>query len=100
MILSDMARLPRFDLAGVLQRVVQRGNNRLLCFLADDPELRFCVAFGNPVRSSPMTSPGIWPLKRLINATLETLPDDPTWDTPARMAGTPGHLAGGTSHVA
>jgi putative transposase len=35
-ILSDMARLPRFDLAGVPQHVVQRGNNRLPCFLDDD----------------------------------------------------------------
>jgi len=47
-----------------------------------------------------MTFPGIWPLKRLINAALETVSGDPTWDSPARMAGTPGHLAGGTSHVA
>lgn len=31
-----MARLPRPDLAGVPQHVVQRGNNRLPCFLDDE----------------------------------------------------------------
>lgn len=31
-----MARLPRPDLAGIPQHVVQRGNNRLPCFLDDD----------------------------------------------------------------
>lgn len=36
MILSDMARLPRFDLAGVPPHVMQRGNNRLPCFLDDE----------------------------------------------------------------
>ncbi|MDE1898372.1 MAG: transposase [Xanthomonadaceae bacterium] len=30
-----MARQPRFDLAGIPQHVVQRGNNRLPCFLDD-----------------------------------------------------------------
>jgi putative transposase len=30
-----MARLSRFDLAGVPQHVVQRGDNRLPCFLGD-----------------------------------------------------------------
>ena len=33
-----MARLPRPDLAGVPQHVVQRGNNRLPCFLDDEGE--------------------------------------------------------------
>jgi putative transposase len=40
-ILSDMARLPRFDLAGVPQHVVQRGNNRLPCFLDDEDRQRY-----------------------------------------------------------
>lgn len=33
--LMDMARLPRLDLPGIPQHVVQRGNNRLPCFLDD-----------------------------------------------------------------
>jgi REP-associated tyrosine transposase len=41
MILSDMARFPRFDLAGVPQHVVQRGNNRLPCFLDDEDRQRY-----------------------------------------------------------
>ncbi len=41
MILSDMARLPRFELAGVPQHVVQRGNNRLPCFLDDEDRQRY-----------------------------------------------------------
>jgi putative transposase len=36
-----MARLPRFELAGVPQRVVQRGNNRLPCFLDDEDRQRY-----------------------------------------------------------
>ncbi len=39
--LMDMARLPRFDLAGVPQHVVQRGNNRLPCFLDDEDRQRY-----------------------------------------------------------
>ena len=31
-----MARFPRFDLVGVPQHVIQRGNNRLPCFLDDE----------------------------------------------------------------
>jgi putative transposase len=34
--LSRMARLPRFDLPGIPQHVVQRGHNRLPCFLDDE----------------------------------------------------------------
>lgn len=34
--LRCMARSPRFDLPGIPQHVVQRGNNRLPCFLDDD----------------------------------------------------------------
>lgn len=30
-----MARLPRFDISGVAQHIVQRGNDRLPCFAAD-----------------------------------------------------------------
>ena len=43
-----MARLPRFDLAGVPQHVVQRGNNRLPCFLDDDDRQRYlqCLRHG------------------------------------------------------
>ena len=36
-----MARLPRFELAGVPQHVVQRGNNRLSCFLDDEDRQRY-----------------------------------------------------------
>jgi REP element-mobilizing transposase RayT len=36
-----MARRPRFDLAGVAQHVVQRGNHRLPCFLDDDDRQRY-----------------------------------------------------------
>lgn len=36
-----MARLPRPDLAGIPQHVVQRGNNRLPCFLDDDDRHRY-----------------------------------------------------------
>ena len=36
-----MARLPRLDPPGVPQHVVQRGNNRLPCFLDDEDRLRY-----------------------------------------------------------
>lgn len=36
-----MARLPRPDIAGVPQHVVQRGNNRLPCFLDDEDRQRY-----------------------------------------------------------
>jgi putative transposase len=36
-----MARLPRLDLPGVPQHVVQRGNNRLPCFLDDDDRTHY-----------------------------------------------------------
>ncbi len=35
-----MARMPRPDLAGIPQHVVQRGNNRLPCFLDDEDRQR------------------------------------------------------------
>jgi len=36
-----MARLPRFDFPGIPQHIVQRGNNRLPCFLDDGDRLRY-----------------------------------------------------------
>ena len=39
--LTRMARLPRIDLPGIPQHVVQRGNNRLPCFLDDGDRLRY-----------------------------------------------------------
>lgn len=36
-----MARLPRLDLPGIPQHIVQRGNNRLPCFLDDGDRLRY-----------------------------------------------------------
>jgi putative transposase len=43
-----MARLPRLDLAGIPQHVVQRGNNRLPCFLDDEDRQRYlqCLRHG------------------------------------------------------
>jgi putative transposase len=38
---ASMARLPRFDLPGIPQHVVQRGNNRLPCFLDDEDRRRY-----------------------------------------------------------
>jgi len=39
--LARMARPPRQDLAGIPQHVVQRGNNRLPCFLDDEDRQRY-----------------------------------------------------------
>ncbi|WP_425522650.1 transposase, partial [Xanthomonas phaseoli] len=36
-----MARLPRIDVPGIPQHIVQRGNNRLPCFLDDGDRLRY-----------------------------------------------------------
>ena len=36
-----MGRMPRFDLAGIPQHIVQRGNNRLPCFLDDSDRSRY-----------------------------------------------------------
>lgn len=36
-----MARLPRLDLPSIPQHIVQRGNNRLPCFLDDSDRLRY-----------------------------------------------------------
>lgn len=37
-----VARLPRLDIPGVPQHIVQRGNDRLPCFAADDDYVRYC----------------------------------------------------------
>ncbi|MGN7724832.1 transposase [Luteimonas sp. 22616] len=47
-----MARLPRLDLPGIPQHVVQRGNNRLPCFLDDRDRLRYLQL----LRESPATT--------------------------------------------
>jgi putative transposase len=39
--LGRMARLPRFDIPGIPQHIVQRGNNRLPCFLDDQDRYRY-----------------------------------------------------------
>lgn len=39
--LARLARLPRLDLPGIPQHTVQRGNNRLSCFLDDGVRLRY-----------------------------------------------------------
>src|SRR5690606_40374739 len=41
LIVDAMARLPRIDLPGIPQHIVQRGNNRLPCFLDDGDRLRY-----------------------------------------------------------
>ncbi|MCD9045525.1 transposase [Luteimonas sp. MHLX1A] len=47
-----MARLPRFDLPGVAQHIVQRGNNRLPCFLDDGDRLRYLTLLGEALAAS------------------------------------------------
>lgn len=44
--MPDMARLPRLDLPGIPQHIVQRGNNRLPCFLDDGDRLRYLHLLG------------------------------------------------------
>ena len=41
-----MARQPRMDLPGISQHIVQRGNNRLPCFLDDDDRTRYLHLLG------------------------------------------------------
>lgn len=41
-----MARQPRFDLPGIPQHIVQRGNNRLPCFLDDADRRRYLRLLG------------------------------------------------------
>jgi putative transposase len=38
-----MARLPRFDIPGIPQHIVQRGNNRLPCFLDDHDRRQYLL---------------------------------------------------------
>jgi hypothetical protein len=47
-----MARLPRFDLPGVAQHIVQRGNNRLPCFLDDHDRHRYLALLGEALRDT------------------------------------------------
>lgn len=47
-----MARLPRFDLPGVPQHIVQRGNNRLPCFLDDGDRGRYLTLLGEALLST------------------------------------------------
>jgi putative transposase len=42
-----MGRMPRFDLPGIAQHVVQRGKNRLPCFLDDADRLRYLTLLGD-----------------------------------------------------
>jgi putative transposase len=46
-----MARLPRFDLPGIAQHVVQRGNNRLPCFLDDQDRWTYLTLLGEALES-------------------------------------------------
>ena len=41
-----MARQPRMDLPGITQHIVQRGNNRLPCFLDDGDRTRYLNLLG------------------------------------------------------
>ncbi|MEZ0471518.1 transposase [Luteimonas salinilitoris] len=47
-----MARFPRFDLPGVPQHIVPRGNNRLPCFLDDSDRLRYLTLLGDALLST------------------------------------------------
>jgi putative transposase len=67
-----MARLPRFDLPGVPQHVVQRGNNRLPCFLDDDDRQRYLqclrqalLRFGCRLHAYVLMSNHVHPLKKV-----------------------------------
>lgn len=45
-----MARLPRTDIAGIPQHVVQRGNHRVPRFLDDDDRLRYLAGLRDALR--------------------------------------------------
>ncbi len=45
-----MARLPRLDIAGVPQHVVQRGNNRMPCFVDDHDRLCYLTCLAEALR--------------------------------------------------
>ncbi len=47
-----MARLPRLDLPGVPQHIVQRGNNRLPCFLDDGDRLRYLTLLREALKTT------------------------------------------------
>lgn len=47
-----MARLPRLDLTGIPQHIVQRGNNRLPCFLDDEDRARYRHVLGDALRAT------------------------------------------------
>lgn len=47
-----MARLPRLDLPGIPQHIVQRGNNRLPCFLDDEDRLRYLLLLADALPRS------------------------------------------------
>lgn len=47
-----MARLPRFDFPGIPQHIVQRGNNRLPCFLDDEGRQRYRQLLGEALLST------------------------------------------------
>jgi putative transposase len=50
-----MARQPRFDLPGIPQHVVQRGNNRLPCFLDDNDRRRYLNLLGEALLATDCT---------------------------------------------
>nr|WP_244672038.1 transposase [Pseudoxanthomonas spadix] len=50
-----MARLPRIALPGIPQHVVQRGNNRLPCFLDDGDRLRYLQLLRDALHHSGST---------------------------------------------
>ncbi|HEY0333974.1 MAG TPA: transposase, partial [Stenotrophomonas sp.] len=47
-----MARLPRIDLPGVPRHIVQRGNNRLPCFLDDQDRRNYLFLLGEALRAT------------------------------------------------
>ena len=47
-----MARQPRLDLPGIPQHIVQRGNNRLPCFLDDDDRRRYLTLLREALAST------------------------------------------------
>jgi putative transposase len=47
-----MARQPRLDLPGIPQHVVQRGNNRLPCFLEEGDRYRYLRILGEALRDT------------------------------------------------
>jgi hypothetical protein len=52
-----MVRLPRLDLLGVPQRIVQRGNNQLPCFLDDGGGLRYLTLLRDALLSTGVHLP-------------------------------------------